>query len=160
MDTDDGRVVRWAAPLFAICAIILAPWIVIAGLTLPSRQVSENFDVSWAGYDVILLIGLVLTAVFAVRSSRYLPITASASGALLIADAWFDVMTSPAGWQLAQAIAMCVLVELPLAFVCFWLAVHAEDVTERRLVLIMRRRARGRGPGAAAPIEPEDVTNI
>ena len=57
---DNARLVRWAAPLFAACAVVLLPWIVIAGLTLPQRALSPNYDVAWAGYDVILLVGLVV----------------------------------------------------------------------------------------------------
>jgi len=140
---DNARLVRWAAPLFTVCAVILLPWIVIAGITLPDRSLSRNYDVAWAGYDVILLIGLVSTAFTTLRRSRQLPIAASATGALLTADAWFDVLTTPGGWGLAEAIAMSLLAELPLAAVCFWLAWHSQDMVERRMVLLTRR---GRGP--------------
>jgi hypothetical protein len=53
---------------------------------------------------------------------RLLPIAAAGTGALLTADAWFDVLTSSPGWNEAEAIAMSLLAELPLAFTCFWLA--------------------------------------
>jgi hypothetical protein len=135
----DTRLVRWAAPLFLGCAVILLPWIVVTALTLPSRQVSHNYGLAWAGYDVVLLIGLVWTAACSLRRSRRLPIAAAATGALLGADAWFDVLTSPGGWDLAQAIALSLLAELPLAAVCFWLACHSQEVTERRLVLLAGR---------------------
>lgn len=136
---DNARLVRWAAPLFVACAVILLPWIVIAGITLPARSLSRNYDVAWAGYDVILLIGLISTAVTTLRRSRRLPIAAAATGALLTADAWFDVLTSPAGWEQAEAVAMSLLAELPLAATCFWLAWHSQEMTERRLVLLARR---------------------
>ena len=136
---DNARLVRWAAPVFLGCALILVPWIVIAAITLPSRQLSQNYDLAWAGYDVGLLIGLVWTALSALRRSRRLTIAASATGALLVADAWFDVLTSPGGWDLAEAVAMSVLAELPLAMLCFWLAFHSQEVAERRLVLLARR---------------------
>ena len=141
--TDNARLVRWAAPLFVGCAVVLLPWIVIAGLTLPQRQLARNFDVAWAGYDVILLVGLICTAVTALRRSRRLPIAASATGALLTADAWFDVLTTPAGWGLAQAIARSLLAELPLAVICFWLAWHSQEFAEQRIVLLLRRRRHG-----------------
>jgi len=140
---DNTRLVRWAAPLFVGCAAILLPWIVIAGLTLPSRSLARNYDIAWAGYDVLLLAGLVSTALGALRRSRRLPIAAAATGALLAADAWFDVLTIPAGWDEIQAIAMSVFAELPLAAVCFWLAWHSEEMMERRLVLLTRRLPRG-----------------
>ena len=136
---DDARLVRWAAPVFLGCAAILLPWIVIAAVTLPSRQLSRNYDVAWAGYDVGLLIGLVWTALSALRRSSRLPIAAAATGALLVADAWFDVLTSSGGWDLAEAVAMSAFAELPLAALCFWLAFHSQEVAERRLVLLAGR---------------------
>ncbi|MEO7261064.1 MAG: hypothetical protein ABI047_07410 [Jatrophihabitantaceae bacterium] len=140
---DNSRLVRWAAPLFLLCALILAPWIVVTAVALPQRQLSQNYDVAWAGYDVFLLIGLLSTAVSALRRSRRLPIAAAATGALLCADAWFDVLTSAAGWELAQAVAMLLLAELPLAALCFWLAFHSQEVNEQRLILLARRSRHG-----------------
>ena len=35
---------------------------------------------------------------------------------------------------------MSLLAELPLAFVCFWLAWHSQEMTERRMLLLTRRR--------------------
>jgi len=137
---DNARVVRFAGPLFALCAVVLVPWIVITSIVLPSRQVSENFDVAWSGYDVGLFVALASTAVCALRRSRYLTVAASAAGALLVADAWFDVVTAPGGWNLGQSIAMSVLVELPLASVCFWLSMHSQDVADQRIVLLARHR--------------------
>lgn len=142
---DNTRLVRWAAPVFGLCAVILLPWIVIAAATLPSHQLSENYDVAWAGYDVGLFAGLVCTALSALRRSRWLTIAASATGALLLADSWFDVLTSPGGWDIAEAVAMALLAELPLAALCFWLAYHSQELAERRLVLLAgRRRFAGR----------------
>ena len=44
---DNARLVRWAAPLFAGCAAILLPWIVIAGITLPSDRC--RVTTTWPG---------------------------------------------------------------------------------------------------------------
>ena len=52
--TDDARVVRWTGPLFALFAVILVPWIAYIAASLPSRQLSPNYDVAWAGFDVML----------------------------------------------------------------------------------------------------------
>jgi hypothetical protein len=139
---DNARLVRWAAPLFAVCAVILLPWIVIVGITLPARSLSRNYNLAWAGYDVILLICLAGTAISTLRRSRLMPIASAATGALLTADAWFDVLTSPAGWDEVEAIAMSVFAELPLAAVCLWLAWHSQEMMERRLVLLAGRRSR------------------
>ena len=52
-------------------------------------------------------------------------------------------MTTPSA-QIMQSIVLAALVELPLAVVCGWLGVHTEELTERRIVLLMRRRHRDR----------------
>src|SRR5450432_2299264 len=91
---DDHWLTRLAGPLFAILSILLIPWIAFIALVLPSRQLSENYDLAWAGFDGMLFIGLASTAYFALRRSRYLSVAATAVGTLLIVDAWFDVLTS------------------------------------------------------------------
>ncbi len=94
---DNVRVVRWAGPAFALFALILAPWTIYLGYSLPSRQMSPHYDVAWAGYDVLLMAALASTGYFALRRSRYLTTAATATATLLVVDAWFDVMTSPPG---------------------------------------------------------------
>ncbi len=140
---DDSRIVRWTGPLFAMFSLILLPWTIYLGESLPSRQLSPHYDVAWAGFDVILLIGLATTAYFALRRSRYLAVSASATAALLVVDAWFDVMTTPAN-QVAESIVLAAVVELPLAAVCLWLSLHTEQLAERRITLLLARRRWGR----------------
>lgn len=139
--TDNARVVRWAGPLFTLFAVIMLPWTVYIGATLPSRQFSPHYDVAWAGFDVILLVALAATGYTALRRSRYLTMAAMATAVLLVVDAWFDVMTTP-GAQVFQSIVLALLVELPLAGVCVWLSLHTQELAERRIVLLMRRRGR------------------
>jgi hypothetical protein len=135
---DNSRIVRWAGPLFALFSVILLPWILYLAVTLPSRQVSAHYDVAWAGFDVILLGALASTAYFALRRSRYLSTAATATAALLVVDAWFDVVTTPPN-QVWQSILLAAAIELPLAGVCLWLSYHAQQLTERRIVLLLRR---------------------
>jgi hypothetical protein len=144
---DDTRAVRWAGPLFALFALIMVPWTVYIGGSLPRRQLSPHYDVSWAGFDVMLLAALAATAYFALRRSRYLSMAATATAVLLVVDAWFDLMTTPSS-QIVQSIVLAAVVELPLAAVCIWLSLHTQELTERRIVLLMRRRggARRLGP--------------
>ena len=140
--TDDSRVVRWTGPLFALFSVILLPWIVYLAVTLPSRQISSHYDVAWAGFDIILLVALASTAYFALRRSRYLSTAATATAVLLIVDAWFDVMTTPSD-QVLESIILAIFIELPLAAVCLWLSYHTHQLTERRIVLLLRRRGHG-----------------
>jgi hypothetical protein len=138
---DQSRIARWTGPLFALLSVILLPWIVYIAVTLPARQLSPNYDVAWAGFDVMLFGGLAGTAYFALRRSGYLAIAAAATASLLIVDAWFDIVTSP-GRERLQAILLAVVIELPLASVCVWLSRHAHQLTERRIVLLLSRHRR------------------
>lgn len=138
---DPSRVVRLAGPAFIACSVVLVPWTVYLGLSLPSRQVSPHYDIAWVGFDVLLIAALGATGYFALRRSRYLAITAAAASALLLVDAWFDIMTSPRR-QVPQAIILAVLVEIPLAAVCAWLSYHTEHLTVHGISLFARRGRR------------------
>ena len=85
--TDDQPIMRLAGPLFALLSILLVPWTVLVALVLPSRQLSPNYDVAWAGFDVFLCVGLGATGYFALRRSRWLPVAAAATATLLVVDA-------------------------------------------------------------------------
>lgn len=146
---DEARIVRWTGPLFGLFSLVMLPWTIYVGVSLPSRQLSPNYDAAWAGFDVILLSALASTAYFALRRSRYLASAATATAALLVVDAWFDVMTTP-GSQRWQSILLAVAVELPLAGVCMGLSHHTEQLAERRFILLGRRRAHARGKTSAS----------
>jgi len=141
---DNARAVRWAGPAFALFSLMLLPWIAYLAYSLPSRQVSADYDVAWAGFDVMLLAALAGTAYFALRRSRYLATAATAAATLLVVDAWFDIMTTLSGQRL-EPVVLALGVELPLASVCIWLNLHTQQLAERRLVLLLRR---GRKTGA------------
>ena len=138
---DNSGATRWAGPFFALCSLALAPWIIFIAWNLPSRQLSPNYDIAWAGFDVLLFTATASTAGTALRRSRYLANAASWSAALLVTDAWFDVMTAPSGKDRTGAILMACVVELPLAARCAWLANHAQDIAERRMEVLLWRRA-------------------
>jgi hypothetical protein len=141
---DNARLVRWAGPAFVLFSVILLPWTIYLGYSLPARQRSPHYDVAWAGFDVMLLVVLAGTGYFALRRSRYLATAAAATATMLVIDAWFDIMTSPRH-QLPEATFLAVLVELPLAAVCAWLSYHTQQLEERRIVLLLRRRRVGGG---------------
>ena len=86
---------------------------------------------------MLLILALASTGYFALRRSRYLATAATATATLLVVDAWFDVLTTP-GVQRIESIALAAFVELPMASVCIWLSWHAQQLEERRIVLLMR----------------------
>jgi hypothetical protein len=139
--TDESQIVRWAGPAFVVCSLVLIPWTVYLGYSLPSRQVSRHYDIAWVGFDALEIVILGATGYFALRRSRYLAVTAASAATLLVVDAWFDIMTSPKH-QIAQAIILAVAIEFPLAAVCGWLSYHTEHLMDQRISLMFRRRGR------------------
>jgi hypothetical protein len=127
-----GRVRAWIVPLFAVAALVLVPWVGLLVVVLPSTHRAAHWDVAWAGFDVLLALALLAVAVTAWRGSPWLEGAASAAGTLLVVDAWFDVLTSSSRTELVIASIEAVLVELPLALLCFLIARGAEHRVQRR----------------------------
>jgi hypothetical protein len=142
---DNARVVRWAGPAFGLFSLILLPWTIYLGFSLPSRQLSSHYDIAWAGFDVLLMVALASTGYFALRRSRYLAPAATATATLLVVDAWFDVMTSPPG-QILESVVLAALIELPLAALCGWLSYHTEQLEGRRMILLLGRSREDQSP--------------
>jgi hypothetical protein len=112
----------WIAPALLLCAIILIPWTAMLFVTLPRHYGASHWRVAWGGFDVGLGIALASTAIAALRRSPFGEVAAAVTGTLLVCDAWFDVLTSHGTADVAQAVVEALLVELPLAVLCFWIA--------------------------------------
>jgi hypothetical protein len=112
----------WVAPTFLVCALVLSVWSTLLFATLPRRYGADHWRLAWGGFDVALAVALAATAICIVRRSPFGEIAATVTGTLLVCDAWFDVLTSHGSSDVAQAVAEALLVELPLAFLCFWIA--------------------------------------
>jgi hypothetical protein len=118
---------RWVVLLFALGALVLLPWVGVLVVELPSAHRAVHWDIAWAGFDVGLALLLAAVAITAWRRSPWFEGAATAAATLLFVDAWFDVLTSSGGAELGLAIGEAVLVELPLAVVCLFLARNAEQ---------------------------------
>jgi hypothetical protein len=123
---DNTRVPAWIVPLFGLSAVVLVPTVVLLLVVLPSTHQSEHWDIAWSGFDVMLALMLLAVAVTAWRSSPWLEAAAAAAATLLVVDAWFDVLTASTRAELVLALVEALLVELPLALLCVWLARGAE----------------------------------
>jgi hypothetical protein len=132
---DESGVSRWVAPVFIFCSVVLIPWIVYLGFSLPERQVSHHYDIAWVGFDIFELIALGATGYLALRRSRYLALASASAATLLVCDAWFDVLTSPRRHVL-ESIVLAVVIELPLAVICAWLSYHTERLAERKISVL------------------------
>lgn len=140
-----ARRAAWMGPLFLLLAVVMVPWTIYLAVTLPRRAMAAHYDLSWVGFDIGLILALCWTAWCALRRSGMLAIAATANATLLVVDAWFDVVTSPTRTELLLSLAMALLVELPLAATCWWLARNGQLILEERVRLRMYQRWGRRG---------------
>ena len=138
----------WVGPAFALLALGTVPWVVFLAVTLPRHATFAHYRGVWVGFDTALVVVLAMTAWMAWRGRPYVALSSTAAATKLAVDAWFDVMTTPRGHGLFLSWLLAVLVELPLAGICLWIALHAEMVIENRVVLLSRRVRRAEARAA------------
>lgn len=124
-----GGAPAWAIVVLGAAAAMLLPWTVVLTTVLPANHVARHWDIAWAGFDAGLAAVLLATVVAAIRRSAWLSGLALAAAAVLLCDAWFDVVTSAGGLDLWLAVASALVLELPLAGLC--LVVSRSVLTER-----------------------------
>jgi hypothetical protein len=115
--------------------IALVPWIVYLGLTLPDKYVAHNWETTWVGFDILLLLFIGTTVVLALLRRQLLVLSAFTTGVLLICDSWFDVVTA-APDDLWLSVTIAVLGEIPLAVVLITGALRVVRLTMTRLWLL------------------------
>ena len=133
-----GRLVALAVGAF------LLPWCAVLGATVPASAHVPNWSLAWVGLDLAEAVAALFTAVLLTRGSPRAGLPAAAGAALLLADAWFDLCTSPPGLDRLLAVGEAVLVELPLAAAAIWLAVALTRDTGRGRLKHARYRGRTR----------------
>jgi hypothetical protein len=131
MPSSDVRLYRWVPRLLALVALALVPWTLWLTVSLPSRHVSQHYDVAWIGFDVALAAAFGLTAWSALRRPRWLVALAAATGTMLVCDAWFDVVTASGGVERLEAMAEAAFGELPLAAICAYIVYDTERFRDR-----------------------------
>lgn len=119
--------------VFALGVLVMIPWSAWLAWSLPERSLAVNYDLAWAGFDVLLTLVLAAVAISAWRGGRWLPPLASATASLLVVDAWFDVVTSHGRGERWEALLRAAFIELPLAVACIWLTLHSQAINESRL---------------------------
>jgi hypothetical protein len=121
--------------VLALGAIGLVPWTLWLTFSLPSRHVTEDYDLAWVGFDIALAAAFAATAWATLRVSQWLVPLAAVTGTMLLCDAWFDVVTSSGGGDRLQAVLEAAFAELPLAALCAYIVIDVERfrATVRRL---------------------------
>jgi len=140
---------QYVIVVFGAIGVGLLPWTLWLSASLKPHHATEHWDIAWAGFDTGLAAAFVLTAVAAWQRSPWVSAAAAATGTLLLADAWFDIVLESHS-ELRWAVLFAVFGELPLAAVCFWIAYR----TERFLAQIVdAARSRDDESHLAAPGE-------
>ncbi|HEY2544219.1 MAG TPA: hypothetical protein VGH92_14355 [Gaiellaceae bacterium] len=121
---------RWVPGLLGLVAVGLIPWTLYLTFTLPSRHLTEHYDLAWVGFDIALAVAMAATAWAAYRRQRWLVPLAAVAGTMLLCDAWFDVVTSQGGSEVVEAALEAVFAELPLATLCAWVVLDVERFQE------------------------------
>ncbi|WP_329521666.1 hypothetical protein [Spirillospora sp. NBC_01491] len=116
---------RWAGWGLVAAGAALVPWIWTLANRLPSTTQVSHWGTAWVGLDLMLAAGLMSTGALVTRRDARHGLTAAATAALLLMDAWFDVMTAASGAERVVAVSLAVGAELPLAAFCAVLAVRA-----------------------------------
>ena len=122
------QVPRWVTISLSLTAIGLVPWTLWLTFSLPSRHVTDHYDLAWVGFDVGLAAAFGATAWAAYRASNWLVPFAAVTGTMLLCDAWFDVVTSGGGGERLEAVLEAIFAELPLAALCGVIVYDAERV--------------------------------
>ena len=105
-----------------VAALALVPSLVVIEVAVPPVQIAHHLRVAWTGLDVFELVALAGTAMAIRRRSRLAIVSGTVAGALLLCDAWINVVPTTAAARLG-GIGMAFL-EVPLAVVSFWVAVR------------------------------------
>jgi hypothetical protein len=137
---------RLLARLFAVCGVLLVPWIWVLIEQLHGQAGKRSFDSSWVGLDVLEAACLLIVAFLLSRRHRATSPVAAATAAILCMDAWFDTMSAAPQLAYAESLSMACFVELPLAALLAWTAWRALDWAARPAAATTPASVAGRIP--------------
>ena len=123
---------------FFAAAAAIVPWTVYLAVTLPKHYSAHFYWLGWTGFDVALVVVLVVTGRALRRGDIAVHRYASVVATMLAVDAWFNVLNANTHADRLAAIGMAVLVELPLAFACWRIA-------RREVAVVLRGPAPSEG---------------
>ncbi|MGB8404092.1 MAG: hypothetical protein WCE30_08515 [Mycobacterium sp.] len=127
------RMRRIRLTLMTGSSVVLIPWIIHLGFTLPADYTAHNWPATWIGFDGLLVTFMAATAVLGWLRRQLVLLAAFTTGVLLVCDAWFDIMTAGFGDDLTMPLLTAVLVELPLALIMITGALRILRMTATRL---------------------------
>ena len=118
---------RLLARLFAVCGVLLVPWVAVLIEQLHGQAGKRSFSSSWVSLDILEALCLLIVAYLLHRRHRATSPAAAATAAILCMDAWFDTMSAAPQLPYAESLAMACFAELPLAALLAWTAWRTLD---------------------------------
>jgi hypothetical protein len=118
---------RLLARLFAVCGVLLVPWIGLLIEQLHGQAGKRSFGSSWVWLDALEAICLLTVSRLLSRRHRATSPVAAATATILCMDALFDTMSAAPKLPYAESLAMAWFAELPLAALLAWTAWRALD---------------------------------
>ena len=109
---------------FTAAGVVMVPWVVYLARSLPASATNPHSALAWVGLDSCEAVALLATGVLLQRGDNRCALAATATGTLLLTDAWFDITSATPGKELTAAIAMAVCAEIPIALACAALALR------------------------------------
>ncbi len=118
-----GLLLPWWLPAACLgLVLVLIPWTAWLFVTLPQTELAAHWGLARAGLDLALAIVLAASAVALLRRWPVAEVLVAVAAALLLRDAWFNVLTAKRGHS-AVALGIAAGLELPMAGLCLWVAV-------------------------------------
>jgi hypothetical protein len=109
---------------FAAAGLVMVPWAVYLARSVPTSATDPHWALAWVGLDSCEAVALFATGLLLQRADNRCALAATATAALLLTDAWFDITSATPGTELAAAMAMAVCAEIPIALACAALALR------------------------------------
>lgn len=128
-----SRRAQFFSLLFLVGALALIPWTVLLALTLPPKYDAGHWRLLWTGFDIALIVVLLLAAWAAWYRRQVLEVIATVAGTLLVSDAWFDMVTSFGHRDEWTTMLTGFGGELPIGIFFFWLAHRIATTTMQQL---------------------------
>lgn len=119
----------------ALGSLLLVPWTLYLAYTLPDTESVTGWKTVWVGYDVLLMTMLLATAWLGWRRRLAAVLTSFGTGVLVLADAWFDVLTS-SRFETWVAIATALFVEVPVAVLLIGASIRLLRLSTLRFLLL------------------------
>ena len=127
--TPDHRDSRAVRRILAYCLVLagpaMIPWVITLGRELPDHTQVAHWSLAWVGLDTMEALGFLTTGLLLLAGRELLGrLTAAVPGTLLSVDAWFDTTTAVTATERLSADVLAATLELPIAALCFFVAVR------------------------------------